>query len=253
MAIDQHRASLVPAGTVAGQFPPTRWTRVVRANGDGVEAERALNELCELYWYPLYVFARRQGQSAEDAQDLTQGFFADLLRSGSLERANREKGRLRSFLLGAMKNYMAYEHRKATTQKRGAGVVPISIDAEAAERRFAHEPSHESSPDRDFDRRWALAILERVVGRLQEDYARKDMGELFGELAPLLAGQVAADYAGVAGRLGMNAGAVRTALSRMRRRYRECLVREVSETVASPDFVDEELDALISSLRPGSR
>ena len=105
----------------AGGFPATRWTRVVAAVGQGDEAERALNEICELYWYPLYAFVRRQGKPAEDAQDLTQGFFADLLRSAALQRADREKGRLRSFLLGAMKNYMAYEYRKDMAQKRGGG------------------------------------------------------------------------------------------------------------------------------------
>lgn len=236
-----------------GHFPPTRWTRVLAANGNGEDAERALNELCQAYWYPIYSFVRRKGKSVEDAQDLTQGFFADLLWRDSLERVNPEEGRLRAFLLGAVKNYMAYEHRKKLAQKRGAGVVPLSIDFEIAERRYACEPSHNDSPDHDFDRRWALITLERVIDCLQGEYSRKGMDELFGELAPFLAGQAPPDHGVTAKKLGMKVGAVRTALSRMRRRYREILVLEVAGTVASPDFIEDELEALIASLRPGLR
>lgn len=234
-----------------GQFPATRWTRVIAANGNGEDADRALNDLCAIYWYPLYAFVRRQGKGPEDAQDLTQGFFADLLRSDMLGRAREERGRLRSFLLGAMKNHMACAYRRETAQKRGGVEAPVPIDEETAERRYLQEPDA-ASPERVYERRWALEILGRVVESLREEYQSKKMGERFETLAPLLAGQEAPDHSKLARQLGMKAGAVRTALSRMRKRYRELLVHEIADTVSSPDLVEEELQNLIASLRSGS-
>jgi RNA polymerase sigma-70 factor (ECF subfamily) len=221
-------------------FAHTRWS-VVLAAQDPVRATTALEELCRTYWYPLYAYVRRCGHSAEDAQDLTQAFFARLLEKNWLESVAPEKGRFRAFLLVALKHFLANEWDKARAQKRGGGVVPVSLDAET---RYQREPRDELSPDRLFDRQWALAVLAIVLHRLG------DKQRLFAALRGTLTGEEpAGGYAAVARQLGLNEGAIKVAVHRLRKRYRELLRAEIAQTVSDPAQVAEELRSLFAAFQ----
>ena len=229
------------------RFATTHWSVVVSA-GDSrsPQAERSLAVLCENYWFPLYAFIRRAGHSAEDAQDLTQGFFVRLLDKRFLAAADRQKGRFRTFLLTAVKHFLANEHDRATAKKRGGGrtVVPL----EDLEARYAREPADTLTPERIFERQWALTLLEQVLVRLQREMAAQGKAALFDALKDSLAGGPADGYAATADRLGMTEGAVKTAAHRLRRRYRELLREEIAKTVAGPDEVEEEIRYLFDCL-----
>lgn len=232
-------------------FHTTRWSRVLLAGGpqEENEAQAALEGLCRDYWYPLYAFARRRGLDVPDAQDATQGFFLHLLEAGTLKRAREERGRFRSFLLGSMQHYLNNEHRRGRTQKRGGGKAILSLDAMAAEERYSHEPGDPLTPELQFERNWALALIERVFRRLEEDYTKAGRSDLFERLRPFLAGEAPRPgYEGIARDLGMSAGAVGTAIFRMRRRYGELMREEIAETVASPAEVEEEIAHLMRAL-----
>lgn len=234
-----------------GAFPNTRWSLVAGAARDGTVAAEALEILCRDYWYPLYSYIRRQGKSAPDAQDLTQGFFEYLLAGNYLARADQEKGRLRSYLLGALKHFSAYQYRKETAQKRGGGAPRISIDEEAAEERFQYEPRADESenPDRVFERRWAMTVLETVLKKLAAEFRSGGKEAQFAVLSGFLAwnsGEMS--YAQAAEKLGMTEGAVKVAVHRMRNRYREILHEGILATVASPDEVDDEINYLLKVL-----
>jgi len=233
-----------------GAFPATHWSVILAARaGEESQAMTALETLCRGYWYPLYAFIRRQGYDALDAQDLTQGFFARLLEKDYLADVDRRKGRFRSFLLAALKHFLADERDKASALKRGGGQVPISLDAQAAEDRFRLEPAHELTPERLFERRWALSLLGKVFDRLAQDYAEADKQELFAELQEFLApGAEAVSYALPAQRLHMNEGAVRMAVHRLRQRYGQLFREEVAHTVADPDEIEEEMRHLLRVL-----
>jgi DNA-directed RNA polymerase specialized sigma24 family protein len=232
-------------------FPATHWTVVLAARGSqDTQAGIALENLCRAYWYPLYAFIRRQGYDAPDAQDLTQGFFARLLEKDYLADVDRRKGRFRSFLLAAIKHFLADERDKASAQKRGGGQVPISLDAQAAEDRFRLEPAHELTPEKLFERRWASSLLGKAFDRLAQDYAEADKQGLFAELQEFLApGAEAASYALPAQRLHMNEGAVRMAVHRLRQRYGQLFREEVAHTVADPNEIEEEMRHLRRVLR----
>lgn len=232
-------------------FRTTRWSRVLLAGGpvEEQEAVTALADLCRDYWYPLYAFARRHGLDVPDAEDATQGFFLHLLEGGALTRAKAERGRFRSFLLGAMQNYLNNERRRDRTLKRGGGETPLSLDALAAEERFALEPAHIVTPEAQFERNWALALIERVFRRLEEDYIEAGRRDLFEALKPCLSGEVARPgYEAIANDLGMSAAAVGTALFRMRRRFGERMREEIAETVSSPAEVEEEIAQLMRAV-----
>lgn len=232
-----------------GQFPQTRWTRITCVAGDGEEAERALQEICELYWYPLYAFARREGRTAPDAQDITQGYFAELLSGNRLAGADRSRGRLRSYLLSGIKNYMRAEWRKETALKRGGGAPPVTFDESVAESRYQSAGENPEAPDRLYERQWAISVLEQVLARLRRRYVELGQVDLFEALAPYLSQpDDRPDYSRLAEKIGMKEGAIRVALSRMKKRYRECLVAEISETVESPDLVNDEIDDLFRAL-----
>lgn len=232
-------------------FHTTRWSRVLLAGGPGDEddAHAALADLCRDYWYPLYAFARRRGLDVPDAEDATQGFFLHLLEGNALGRARSERGRFRSFLLGAMQNYLNNEHRRDHTVKRGGGQKPLSLDALAAEKRFALEPTDSITSEAQFERNWALALIERVFRRVEEDYIEAGRRDLFEALKPCLAGEVARPgYEAIAKDLGMSTAAIGTAIFRMRRRFGERMREEIAETVSSPAEVEEEIAQLMRAV-----
>lgn len=216
------------------------------------ESREALAALCGTYWYPLYAYLRSHGRRRHDAEDLTQEFFATMLTKGYLQAADRRRGRFRSFLLTAFKRFLAKEQDRAEAQKRGGGKTILSIDFETAEGRFGREPTHDWTPERVFDRRWALTILENVLARLGAEYAAKHKGRLWEQLQTYLTGSsVAPAYGVAAGVLEMTEGAVKVAVHRLRTRYRELLREEIAQTVDSPGEVDDELKLLLAALRGG--
>jgi RNA polymerase sigma-70 factor (ECF subfamily) len=230
-------------------FLTTRWSMVVRAGDAGSpEAARALESLCQAYWYPLFAYVRRTGRAVADAEDLTQAFFEKLLEKGWLADADRERGRFRSFLLGSLKHFLANEWDKSHAVKRGGRHRIIPLDAETAERRLTMEPADTSPPDKAFDRRWALALLEVVLVRLRDEFAGAGKLDLFERLKGTLESGRDVSYPQLAGELGMSEGALRVAAHRMRRRYRELLRNEIAQTVAAGEDVDDELRYLIGAL-----
>jgi len=224
---------------------------VLAAGGDhaGTNTRRALEELIRIYWFPVYAYARRQGQATGGAEDLTQDFFTHLLEKNSLAGLDRSKGTFRSFLLASLKHFLANERDKGRAVKRGGGVPPVALDALDAEARYAIEPVDDMTPERLFDRRWALAVLDQVLARLRQEYSDTGKGRLFDHLKDALAGSAeSAGYAEIAARLGMTEGAVKVAVHRMRRRYRDLLRSEVGQTVDSPHQVGEEIAYLLKCL-----
>jgi RNA polymerase sigma-70 factor (ECF subfamily) len=231
-------------------FPVTQWTLVVAAGATpSPESAAALERLCATYWYPLYAYVRRCGHLPCDAEDLTREFFAGLLEHRWIARADRDLGRFRSFLLTAMKRFMAKEWAKAKTLKRGGGVRLVPLRFDTAETRYCREPADTSTPEQVYEKQWALLLLEAVMKRLREDYVRDGKGVLFDTLQPCLVGsREAQPYTVLAAQLGMAEGAVRTAVCRLRERYREHTKHEIGQTVASPAEIDGELRHLFRVL-----
>jgi RNA polymerase sigma-70 factor (ECF subfamily) len=228
-------------------FVTTHWSVVLSAGrSDSTRARQALEGLCQTYWYPLYGYVRRRGYPPHDAQDLTQGFFACLLERQSLANADPNKGRFRSFLLGAINHFLATERAKIQTQKRGGGREILSLDLAEAERRFDLEPADNATPDKAFDKAWATALLDKVLGQLEEEFRREQKIHLFDALKQTLAGpREAQPYVALASRLNMTEGAIRTAVHRLRKRYRQLLEAEIAHTVASAEEVRDELRYLL--------
>ncbi len=247
----------VPETTATGIEPPqqsafvtTHWSVVVTAGrSDTTRAQDALAKLCQTYWFPLYIYVRRRGHSSEDAKDLTQEFFARLLEHNWVKAADQAKGRFRSFLLSAMNCLLADEWDKARAQKRGGGVPLVPLQFDTAETRYGVEPADDVTPERSFERRWALTLLEEVLKRLQAEYEAEGKAELFAALNPCLVGErTSQPYVELAAKLGMNEGAVKSAVHRLRQRYRQLLRDEIAQTVADPAEVDEELRHLFAVL-----
>lgn len=213
------------------------------------ESRRALEELCEGYWQPLYAYVRRRGFDADEAQDLTQDFFARLLEKQTLERADPRRGRFRSFLLGSLNHFLANHRRERRALKRGGGGSMLSLDFAAGERRIQIEPMHELTAERLFDRRWALTLLDRVLDGLRDEYTAAGKAKLFDELKRHLDGGAAPTYEDSATRLQMNPGAVKVAAHRLRRRFRDRLRAEVAQTVDTAE-VEDELRWLLRSVAP---
>jgi len=231
-------------------FATTQWS-IVLAAGEGrrENAVDALSQLCESYWYPIYAYVRRRGYSAPDAQDLTQSFFARLLEKESLRNADPVRGRFRSFLLTSMKHFLSNERDRASAQKRGGGRATLSLDLAAGESRVNIEPEHDWTPQRLYERQWALTLLELVLGRLETEYQEAGKVRQFELLQGALGGGLQTlSYADVAAELGLSIEAARQAASRMRKRYRALLREEVARTVADPGEVDGELTNLFKSL-----
>jgi RNA polymerase sigma-70 factor (ECF subfamily) len=232
-------------------FPTTRWTLVVAA-GDPARLENraALKSLCEAYWYPLYAFVRRRGYSADEAQDLTQEFFLRVLEGRYLNRADPEKGRFRSFLLSSLKFFLADDTDRSRAQKRG-GAAPLPFDVTSGEDLYGREPGHDETPERIFERRWAHSVLDIVIARLREEFAQQGRLDYFNRLKAFLVGQAEAPYAVLARELETSEGALKVAIHRLRKRYRELIRHEIAETVADPSEVESELRFLASALSPG--
>ena len=228
----------------AGCFVTTHWSVVLAAGrSDTTRAQAALEKLCRAYWFPLYAYARRRGHSVEDAQDLTQEFFARVLEHHWLARADQAKGRFRTFLLTAMERFLANEWDKVRALKRGGGHRNIPIQLDTAETRYGVEPAADTrTPEQAFEYRWAMALLDEVVGQLEGEFRGRDQGDLFAALKPCLVGDRASQpYVELARKLDMEAGAVKVAVHRLRQRYRELLRAEIAQTVTTPEEVEEEL------------
>ena len=216
---------------------------------DSEAAYDALANLCKTYWYPLYVFVRRQGQDPENAKDLVQGFFARLLEKNYIKGADREKGKFRSFLLIALKRFMADEWDRANRLKRGGGHAFVSLDEQDTEMRFKNEPADDLSPEKAFNRRWAQTLLEQVSKALEAELRAASKGTLFDELKAFISGERGSQtYAEIGQQLGMTEANVKVNVHRMRQRYRELLRLEIAKTVDRPEAVDEEIQNLFSSL-----
>jgi RNA polymerase sigma-70 factor (ECF subfamily) len=227
-------------------FVPTQWTLILAAGcGEDSRARAALEHLANTYWYPLYAYIRRRGHSAADAEDLTQAFFSLFIEQGFLENVDPAKGRFRAFLLACVNHFLSNQRDRARAQKRGGGNRLLSL--ESAEARYACE-TQAASPERLFERRWALALLERVLTRLEADYAAAGQPALFAALKETLTSATAPTYAAIAQTLGTKEGAVKTAAHRLRRRYRDLLQEEIAQTVASPQEIDEEIAYLMKCL-----
>jgi RNA polymerase sigma-70 factor (ECF subfamily) len=232
-------------------FRTTLWTEVLLArNADSPGSSDALERLCCAYWYPLYAFVRRQGHDAHEAQDLTQAFFTDLLSKKFLDVVDRAKGRFRSYLLARLKNFLANEWTYQRRQKRGGGTKLFSLDEAAAEGRYGEEPRDNATPERLYERRWAQTILDEVLRKLAAEHEDPKPAKRFAELKGFLVEADEADsYAALAARLSLSESAVKSAIHRMRQRYRELFRAEIASTVATSAEVDEEIRYLFSALR----
>jgi RNA polymerase sigma factor (sigma-70 family) len=230
------------------EFPTTRWTLVVAAGAPGrKEARSALVSLCQNYWYPLYAYLRRRGHPVDQAQDLTQEFFVRLLEGRYLDRADPEKGRFRSFLLTSLKFFVADEQDRYRAQKRGGGMV-LSLNVSSGEERYQREPAHHETPERIFERRWALSILDRVMEKLRDEFLHHGSPGHFDRLKVFLLGQCDTPYASLAREMNTSEGALKTAIHRLRKRYRELFRQEIADTIADPAEVDSELRYLADVL-----
>lgn len=242
-----------PDGTGPGSVQPfaaTHWSLVLAAGRDGTPAARtALEKLCRTYWPPLYAFVRRSGHAPADAQDLTQGFFLQLLQRNFLDGVDPRKGRFRSFLLAALQHHLSNERDRARAHKRGGGLVPISIDAQDAEGRYLLEPADPMTPEKLFERRWALTVLDQAVARLQKEYAASGREAIFAQLkGELTSTAERPPHAKIGRELGMTPGAVKVAAHRLRQRFGEVLRAEIAETVARPEDIEEEIHHLFQAL-----
>ncbi len=236
-----------------GTFATTHWSVVLAAgSSDSPQAKAALETLCRTYWYPLYAYARRRGYGHEDAQDLTQGFLLQLLERNSFARVSPNKGRFRSFLLAGLNYFLADQRERATAQKRGGGKPVLSFDAQAAEQRYALEPVDNRSPDKLFERQWALALLDQVLIRLEREFREAGKTRLFERLREfLVAGTGEETYAEAAQGLGMSSEAFKKAVQRLRRRYYELFRQEILRTVSEPAEVEEEMRCLCAVMARG--
>ena len=241
-----------PSRTAAGRFVTTQWSVVAAAGRrSSPESREALAALCTSYWYPLYALVRSQGFTAHDAQDVTQEFFARLLARNDFAAADRTKGRFRSYLSGALKHFLANVRDQARARKRGAGRIPLPLDFTTAESRFSREPSHTFTAERAFARRWALTLLEQVLMQLRTEFTAAGRERLFDRLKVTLSGEKgSASYAALAADLEMTEGAVKVAVHRVRRRYRELLRDQIARTVADPELIDDEIHELFAALEP---
>jgi DNA-directed RNA polymerase specialized sigma24 family protein len=231
-------------------FATTHWS-VVLAAGRGTtgEAQTALETLCRAYWYPIYVYVRRKGHGPDDAQDLTQEFFSQLIRKEHLRLADRNKGRFRNFLLATLDYFLAREWSRAHRQKRGGQFIFISLDQQAADDRYKLEPADGRTPEEAYAKQWALTVLKQTMDLFERECTASGKGALFEATRHLLSGERGgAAYAEISARLGLAEGAIRVAVHRLRQRYAELLRSEIAQTVGSPEEVDEELQYLLSVL-----
>jgi RNA polymerase sigma factor (sigma-70 family) len=232
------------------QFATTQWSVVLAAGGsDNSDGRDALAQLCESYWYPLYAYVRRRVNNVDDAQDLTQGFFAYLLDKQTIAKADCDRGRFRAFLLTALKNFLTNEAEKARTEKRGGGRPVLSLDFDSGESRYSIEPFHQLTPECIFERGWVLALLKQVLDRLQLELIEAGKAKHFELLKDTLTEEANADdYERSAQALGMTSAAVKQTAYRMRKRYRQLFREEVAQTVAHENEIEDEIGHLLQAL-----
>jgi len=228
----------------------TRWSVVLAAGGsDRTAAREALATLCGQYWHPLYAFVRRGGSSPEEAEDLTQSFLVHLLEKEVIRNVDPAKGKFRSYLLASLKNFLSDQRSRETAAKRGGGVATLPLDADEAEDRYRREPAHDLTPERIFERHWALTVIEQAITRLQERYARTGKRQHFDVLKVFLSGEKRpVPYAEIAQKLGMTELAVKVSVHRLRKRFRDSLREEIAQTVSDSKAIDGELQALYAAL-----
>jgi RNA polymerase sigma-70 factor (ECF subfamily) len=237
----------LPHDDHSDRFPATRWSLVLTASGkDEPAAARAFEELCQIYWYPIYCYVRNRGHTPEDAEDLTQEFFAMLIEREALTRADASRGKLRSYLLNAVKHFLIDRHRRRSARKRGGGVPLLSIDAVSAEKRLAFDPIEADTPESAFDRTWARALLDRVRDQLEDAYRRADKAQLFAALEPYVtATDREPPYLEIASRLNASAGSLRVAAFRLRQKYRQMLESEIADTLSDRAEINGEISYLL--------
>lgn len=230
------------------RFRTTKWSMVLAAQDSRDQSSRkALGSLCEVYWFPLYVFVRRQGHGHDDALDLTQSYFVTLMEKDFLGDVRREAGKFRSFLLASMKHFLSHEREKAQALKRGGGVALISLDATVVERRLALEPIQEQTPEKAYEKHWALTVLERIQCRLREEFEREGKVDEFKELSPFLSGDGGGKpYREVAATLDTTEAAVKMGVLRLRRRFGKLLREEIAQTVQEEGEIEGEIRFLLS-------
>lgn len=241
--------------TEAGQagtrwFVTTRWSIVLAAGrGPTPRSQDALATLCETYWHPLYAYARRKGFNSEDAEDLIQAFFARLLEKQDLRRVDPKLGKFRSFLLASLNHFIANERDRARAKKRGGGQPILSLDMQDAEGRYQIDPADHLTPEKVFERKWALSVIDRVFARVRQEYLQRNKGAMFDRLKSSLVGETArAPYQQIAAELGTSEGNVKVAVHRLRRRFREVLREEIAQTVGAEDQIEEEIRYLFTVL-----
>jgi RNA polymerase sigma-70 factor (ECF subfamily) len=240
----------LPGAPLRPSFGTTHWSLILAARDrDAPQADEALAALCAAYWYPLYAFIRRRDHDPDSAADLTQGFFARLMEKEFLRSVDPSKGRFRAFLLAACKNFLANERDRAVALKRGGGRCAVSIDRRDAEGRYRSEPTHDLTPERLYERRWALTLLGQVLDQLDEEFHQAGRGAFYDRMKVILTGAEGADsYAQVGAALGMTEAAVKKAAQRLRLRYREILRARIAETVEDHGQVDDEIRTLFAVL-----
>jgi len=222
---------------------------VIAAGRKDSRADEALQALCRVYWYPLYAFVRRQGHSRQDAEDLTQEFFARLLARDDLATVDRAKGRFRSFLLASIKHFLANEWDRVRAQKRGGGKQILSIDMEDSESKYAVEPTHDITPDKLYDRRWAMTVLDQAIEKLRKEMRAEGKTDQFEQMKIFLTGSMGeVRYAKVAENLGISENAMKTAVHRLRKRYRQLLIAVIADTVESRQDIEQEMRYLLTAL-----
>jgi RNA polymerase sigma factor (sigma-70 family) len=234
-----------------GRFATTRWSVVLAAGTDlgSTGAREALTTLCETYWYPLYAFLRGRGHRADEAEDLTQAFFARVIEKHAFQHADPARGRFRSFLLTSLTHFAANEHDREMAKKRGGDSLILALELETAEGRFQLEPSSDETPERIFDRRWALTLLDRVINKLRTEMIQRGRQSLFDALKVYLTGDAPQlSYAETASALGVSETSIKVAVHRLRKRFRELLRDEIAHTVSSPEEIEDELAHLRASL-----
>ena len=233
------------------RFHTTRWSIVTDAASGETESSRvALEKLCQAYWFPIYAFARRQGNSAQDSADLTQGFFLHLLSCGALDAADPSRGRFRTFLLASFRNYCINDHRDASAKKRGGDVSIVSFDVDDGESKYGSHPSDDATAEAQFEREWALTLIDRVYDRLEAEFSEAGRKNLYDAVRHRLAGAPGEEtYTEIAERLGMMPTALKVAVHRMRARFRELVRDEVRQTIGDSDDVDDELLRLFSTFQ----
>lgn len=248
MLSDRH----APPRRSPNQFPTTRLSLVLAAaDTPGTESRDALDALFRMYWYPLYVFIRRRGHDVEEARDLTQGFIASVLEKNTLRRFRREWGRFRSFLLACAKHFLSHQRDLAGAQKRGGGIPSVALDAvmQTAEGRYGLEPRDDLTPDKVFEKRWALEVLDLAMARLRDEFVRDGKSEQFDRFKGYLTGDDDVPrYRELALKLNMTEGAVKVAVLRLRQRFHQCLREEISLTVVDPDDIGDEIRHLVAAI-----